>query len=222
MDTMNKSGDAKKPSLIRRALPFLPSYDLTVLRSYGLTILRSSLLLLMLSCLLSRATAQEIKLDSKDNRNRESVSVRLYDNNEGNYLLELPLTFHITQNNILFMFVGDENGITGNHTVWMFDQPVLLSDFLKINKQIGTAKSFKKQMNRLESFCAQSENVDIFTPFDNGYAQVQSSPKPVFFKVGDTSKPVVLKLRFYTSFGKADRSQELTAEAGIVKITINL
>jgi len=222
MDTMNKSGGAKQPSLIRRALPFLPSYDLTVLRSYDLTILRSSLLLLMLSCLLSPATAQEIKLDSKDNRNRESVSVRLYDNNEGNYLLELPLTFHITQNNILFMFVGDDNGITGNHSIWMFDRPVPLSDFLKINKQIGTAKAFKKQMNRLESFFAQSENVDIFTPFDNGYEQVQSSPKPVFFKVGDASKPVVLKLKFYTSFEKADRSQELTAEAGIVKITINL
>ena len=230
MDTMNKSGGTKQPSLIRRALPFLPSYDLTVLRSfnltilrsYHLTILRSSLLLLMLSCLLCRATAQEIKLDSKDNRNRESVSVRLYDNNEGNYLLELPLTFHITQNNILFMFVGDDNGITGNHAVWLFDRPVPLNDFLKINKQIGTAKAFKKQMNRLESFFAQSENVDIFTPFDNGYTQVQSSPKPVFFKVSDTSKPIVLKLKFYTSFEKADRSQELTAEAGTVKITINL
>ena len=166
------------------------------------------------------ATAQEIRLDSKDNRNRETVSVRLYDNNEGNFLLELPLTFHITQNNILFMFVGDNNGITGNHAVWMFDRTVPLTDFLKINKHIGTAKSFKKQLNRLESFCYQSENVEIYTPFDNGYEQVQSSPKPVFFKVGDASKPVVLKLKFYTSFEKSNRSHELTSEAGIVKITI--
>jgi hypothetical protein len=120
------------------------------------------------------------------------------------------------------MFVGDDNGVTGNHAVWMFDRTVQLSDFLKINKQIGTANAFKKQMNRLESFFAQSENVEIFTPFDNGYEQVQSSPKPVFFKIRDASKPVVLKLKFYTSFEKADRSQELTSEAGIVKITINL
>jgi hypothetical protein len=167
-------------------------------------------------------TAQEIRLDSKDSRNRETVSVRLYDNNEGNFLLELPLTFHITQNNILFMIVGDNNGITGNHAVWMFDRTVPLNDFLKINKQIGTAKSFKKQMNRLESFLGQSENVEIFTSFDNGYEQVQSSPKPVFFKVGDVTKPVVLKLKFYTSFEKTDRSQELTSEAGTIKITINL
>jgi hypothetical protein len=166
--------------------------------------------------------AQEVQLNAKNNNNRETVSVRLYDNNEGNFLLELPLTFHITQNNILFMFVGDNNGVTGNHAVWMFDKTVSLNDFLKRNKQIGTAKSLKKQIARLESFFDQSENVDKFTWFDNGFEQVQSSPKPVFFKVGDTSKPVVLKLKFYTSFEKNDRSQELTSEAGMVKVTINL
>jgi len=168
------------------------------------------------------ATAQEIRLNGKDDRNREMVSVRLYDNNEGNFLFELPLTFHITQNNILFMIVGNDNGITGNNAIWMFDKTVPLNDFLKRNKQIGTAKSFKKQMNRLESFFDQSENVEKFTWFDNGFEQVLDSPKPVFFKVGDASKPVVLKLKFYTSFEKNDRSQELTSEAGIVKITINL
>ena len=166
--------------------------------------------------------AQEVQLNAKNNNNRETVSVRLYDNNEGNFLLELPLTFHITQNNILFMFVGDNNGVTGNHAVWMFDKTVSLNDFLKRNKQIGTAKSLKKQIARLESFFDQSENVDKYTWFDNGFEQVQSSPKPVFFKVGDTSKPVVLKLKFYTSFEKNDRSQELTSEAGMVKVTINL
>jgi hypothetical protein len=77
-------------------------------------------------------------------------------------------------------------------------------------------------MNRLESFFDQSENVEKFIWFDNGFEQVQASPKPVFFKVGDPSKPVVLKLRFYTSFEKNDRTHDLTSEAGIVKITINM
>jgi len=183
---------------------------------------RVFLALILLSGWLCHATAQEIRLNSSDNRNRETVSVRLYDNNEGNFILELPLTFHITQNNILFMFVGDDNGIIGNNAIWMFDQTISLNDFLKRNKQVGTAKSFKKQMNRLESFFEQSENVERFTRFDNGFELVQESPKPVFFKVDDPSKPVVLKLKFYTSFEKNDRSQELSAEAGIVKITINL
>ena len=177
---------------------------------------------LVLVLLCAQATAQEIRLNTKDARNRETVSVKLYDNNEGQYLCEVPLTFHITQNNILFMFVGDDNGVKGNNGIWMFDKPVSVSDFLKKNKQIGTGKAFKKQINQLESFFAQSENVEKFTWFDNGFEQVQMSPKPVFFKVKDTSKPVVLKLKFYTSVETNARTTELSSEAGVVKVTINL
>jgi hypothetical protein len=178
-----------------------------------------SVLLFVLS---GYAQAQEVKLNAKENRNRETITVKLYDNNEGRFLLELPLTFHITQNNILFMIVGDEKGVPGNQALWMFDKPVSLTDFLKWNKQVGASKTFKKQMNQLESFFSQSENVEKFTWFDNGFEQVQVSPKPVFFKVGDPTKPVVLKLKFYTSIEKPDRSQELTSEAGSVKVTIHL
>ena len=182
-----------------------------------------TVLLSMLSLIvISNAEAQEVRLNGKDGRNRETITVKLYDNNEGNFLLELPLTFHITQNDILFMIVGDDNGVNGNGTVWMFDKDVSLNDLLKTNRQIGTAKAFKKQINRLEPFFGQSDNVTLFKAFDNGYEQVQSSPKPVFFKVGDVSKPVVLKLKFYTSSGKNDRSPELAAEAGTVKIILNL
>jgi hypothetical protein len=181
------------------------------------------LLFCMLCFILTfKATAQEIRLDGKNSRNRETVSVRLYDNNEGNFLIELPLTFHITQNNILFMFVGDDNGISSNTSIWMFDKTLTLNDFLKINKQIVAGKTFKKQISRLDSFFDQSENVEKFTWFDNGFEQVQTSPKPVFFKVSDPSKPVVLKLKFYTSLNPNNRPPELSAEAGIIKITINL
>jgi hypothetical protein len=163
-----------------------------------------------------------VRLNGKDNRNRETVSVKLYDNNEGHFICEVPITCHSTKNNILFMSVGNDNGITGNNAVWMFDRAVSLNDFLKRNKHIGTGKSFKKQMNRLESFFEQSENVEKFTWFDNGFETVQASPKPVFFKVADPSKPVVLKLKFYTSIEKSDRTQELSSEAGVVRVTINL
>jgi len=183
----------------------------------------NSVLLCVLCCFFTFNTmAQEIRLNGNDNRNRETVSVRLYDNNEGNFLFEFPLTFHITQNNILFMFVGDDNGINGNNALWMFDKTVSLNDFLKKNKHIAAAKTFQKQLNRLESFFDQSENVEKFTWFDHGFEQVLASPKPVFFKVGDPSKPVVLKLKFYTSLEKNNNSTELSSEAGLVKITINL
>ena len=180
------------------------------------------LTVLLLFSLFFNGMAQEIRLDGSDTRNRETVSVRLFDNHEGHFLAEIPLTFHITQNNILFMFVGDDNGITGNNAIWMFDKTVSLNDFLKKHKHIGAGKTFKKQMNRLESFFDQSENVEKFTWFDHGFEQVLASPKPVFFKVGDPSKPVVLKLKFYTSLEKNSSPTELSSEAGLVKITINL
>ena len=173
-------------------------------------------------CVMFRGIAQEIQLNGKDRNNRESVSVKLYDNNEGHYLLDLPLTFHINQENILFMIVGDDNGISGNDAVWMFDKEVVVNDFLKINKGLGVAKTFKKQVNRFESFFMQSENVEKYTYFDNGYEYILASPKPVFFRVKDASKPVLLKLKFYMSSENNVRSQILTSEAGTVKITINL
>jgi hypothetical protein len=184
--------------------------------------MRILLMMFICSLFIGVSVAQEIRLDGKDMRNRETVSVRLYDNNEGQFLLELPLTFHITSNHILFMIVGDNNGINGSNGVWMFDSAIPLNDFLKRNRQIATGKNFKKQLNRLESFYSQSENVEQFSRFDAGYEFVRSAPKPVFFKVDDPSKPVVLKLKFYTSFERNDRSQELVSEAGTVKVTINL
>ena len=185
-----------------------------------LRFLQLTILLLCFSA--NRVIAQEIQLSSKDRNNRESVSVKLYDNNEGQYLLDLPLTFHINKDNILFMIVGSDNGINGNYSVLMFDKDVILNDFLKSNKNFSTDKTFRKQINRLESFFSQSENVEKHTYFDNGFEYVLVSPKPVFFKVKDASKPVVLKLKFYASSEKNDNSKVLTSETGIVKITINL
>ena len=184
--------------------------------------IRFFITVILFFCVMSRGIAQEVQLNGKDRNNRESVSVKLYDNNEGHFLLDLPLTFHITSNNILFMFVGDENGISGSKALWMFDRDISLADFLKRNKNITTSKTFKKQLSRLESFYNQSDNVDKHKNFDNGFDFVQGITKPVFFKVNDPTKPIVLKLKFYTSAENNNRSQVLSSEAGTVKVTINI
>jgi len=176
----------------------------------------------MLSSCLYGATAQEISLNAQDSGNKQSVVVKLYDNNTGGYLLDLPLTFHLNQKNILFMIVGDGNGTGAGNSVWMFDKTILLNDFLKQNKNVATAKTFNKQCVRLDSFFDQSENVEKYTFFDRGFEWVQASPKPVFFQVKDPSKPVKLKLKFYTALERNDQMQELNSEAGIIKITINI
>ena len=178
--------------------------------------------MLLLSCFSYHGIAEEINLNFKDNGNKQSITVKLYDNNEGNYLLDLPLTFHLNRKNILFMIVGDETGTGSDNSVWMFDKPIQLNDFLKQNKNVVAAKTFKKQSIRLESFYEGSENVEKYTFFDRGFEWVQLSPKPVFFQVKDPSKPVKLKLKFYVSSEQNDRTQALTSEAGIIKITINI
>ena len=185
--------------------------------------LKKILLTILLSgSLLCGGMAQEISLNPNDSGNKQSIVVKLYDTNEGGFLLNLPLTFHLNRKNILFMIVGDENGTGTNNFVWMFDKTIPLSDFLKQNKNVVASKTFKKYSVRLESFYEQSENVEKYTFFDRGFECVQASPKPVFFRIKDSSVPVKLKLKFYVALEKNDQTQALTSEAGIIKITINL
>ena len=188
----------------------------------GSWLCRAFIIMLLFCVQTFSVAAQEVHLNIKDDRNRESVSVKLYDENEGDFILDLPLTFHITSNNILFMIVGDDNGVSGNNTVWMFDKKITLVDFLQRNKNVSSSKTFRKQINTLESFYYQSGNIERLNYFDSGYEYVQASPKPAFFIVDDPTKPITLKLKFYVSSEKNDYTHVLNYEAGTVRVTINI
>ena len=178
--------------------------------------------IMLLLGFLSRSMAQEINLNPEDRRNKQTVVVKLFDNNEGGYLLDLPLTFHLNPDHILFMIVGDENELGVNNSVWMFDRSTDLNQFLKLNKNVATTKTFQKQNPRLTKCFDQSANIEIFASFDKGFESVQASPKPVFFRIMDPARPVQLKLKFYVALEKNDGTRLLTAEAGTIKITVNL
>jgi hypothetical protein len=164
-----------------------------------------------------------VNLNSSENKNRQSVDVRLYDNYTGNYLCDLKLTFHIAKDNILFMIVGDDNGIN-NNTIWMFDEAISLSELSQKNKNLIPDKEFKKLHKQVEPVLKPSINIGMVTGFQNNYEFVQSTPRPVFFRIKDTTIPIELKLKFYISqtSGKDQYIQLLTAEAGITKVTINI
>jgi len=185
-------------------------------------ILQYALVLALMGGWLSKATAQEVNLNQDDSRNRQTVTVKLYDNNEGGFLLDLPLTFHLNKDNILFMIVGDDNSLGINNSILMFDQAVALTGFLKKYKNMAASKTFKKQSARLERFFDQSENIEKHAFFDNGFESVSSSPKPVFFRIIDPSKPAQLRLKFYVASSKGDGVHTLTSESGQVRITVNL
>ena len=184
--------------------------------------LKGICLIMMLFGFVCGSMAQEINLNPGDRRNKQTIVVKLFDNNEGAFLLDLPLTFHLNPDHILFMIVGDENELGVNNSVWMFDKSTDLNQFLKLNKNVAVTKTFQKQNTRLTKCYDQSENIEKFASFDKGFESVQASPKPVFFRIIDPAKPAQLKLKFYVALDKNDGTRLLTAEAGTIKITVNL
>jgi len=183
---------------------------------------RLCVLALLLLCLQFRGMAQEVTLNPDDERNKQTVTVKLYDTNEGDFLLDLPLTFHLNADNILFMIVGSEYELGRNNSVWMFDKTVDLNTFLKQNPNIGVSKSFKKNNKQVVRFYEQSENVEKYVLFEGGFERVQASPKPVFFQITDPTKPVLLKLRFYVASTRSNGLNMFSSEAGLIKVTVNI
>ena len=186
--------------------------------------IKKSLLItvLLFSGFLFRGMAQEVNLNPDEDRNKQTVTVKLYDANEGDFLLDLPLTFHLNADNILFMIVGSDYELGGNNSVWMFDKTLDLNTFLKQNRNVGATKTFKKHNKELVRFYEQSENIEKYVLFDYGFERVQSSPKPVFFQVKDPAKPMQLRLRFYVASAQRDGMNLLTSEAGLIKIAVNI
>ena len=181
-----------------------------------------ALLVLALFGWLCQGMAQEVTLNPDDRQNKQTVVVKLYDNDAGGYLLDLPLTFHYNRDNILFMIVGNDTDLGMNNSVWMFDKATDLNNFLKQNRNVTVTKPFKKQIIRLARFFEQSENIEKYALFDQGFESVQSAPKPVFFRMTDPNKPAQLRLKFYVAIDKNDGTRMFTSEAGAIKITVNL
>ena len=208
MNWLHDSGLLRKLAMTRRD-------TLSPFRPFALTFL-------LLSIWLFKGMAQEVNLNWDDTRNKQTVSVKLYDTDEGDFLLDLPLTFHLNADNILFMIVGSEYDLGRNNSVWMFDKTVDLNAFVKQNPNVGVSKSFKKNNKRFIQFYEQSENVEKYVLFERGFERVQSSPKPVFFQITDPTKPALLKLRFYVASGKSNGLYVFSSEAGLIKIAVNI
>ncbi len=166
----------------------------------------------------------EITLNYTNPKNKQTVNKKLYDINNGNFLFELPLTFHLTADNILFMIVGSDRGTGNTKTIWMFDRSISLEELSKKNKNLEIGKSFRKEHKQVEPVLSYSNNVELFTGFQNNYESMREMPKIIFFKIKNKEMPVELKLKFYLSetSGKDEYTQVLTAEAGTIKAVIHI
>jgi hypothetical protein len=186
--------------------------------------MKQSVLAILLLVSVESIAQTTVDLNASENRQKQTVDVALYDSFNGNYLLDLKLTFYITQENILFMIVGDERGINDNKTVWMFDMNISLRELQQRNRNLTPSREFGRAYSRVESIIESSKNVEIHQRFQDGYESVQSAPKPVFFNIHNTGIPIELRLRFYVSetSNRDIHSRVLAAKAGTANITINI
>lgn len=185
------------------------------------------LLLILYVIIFPELKAQEnIHLNNGDPKNRQTVNVKLYDADNGAFLMEMPLTFHIMkekERNILFMIAENKVNTQKSQTVWLFEESSRLDESLKKNRNFKVGKDFKKKNEMLESFYEKSSNITLID-FHNEFEKVSTAtPKPFFFEVKDISKPFELKLKFYISEPDKDETmQMLVAKAGMVRITIDI
>ncbi|MCL2041722.1 MAG: hypothetical protein FWG84_06765 [Bacteroidales bacterium] len=189
-----------------------------LLRSYALTVF---FLLFLASATL---TAQTVKLDYNDEKNKETVRVQLFDSYNGDFLMELPLTFHVTEDYVLFVIIGDETGIKKNTAICLFDETMELNDLTKKNRNFTFSDNFKKYHKKIYPFFERTNNVEMMMPFQNHCEYIETTPKPLFFQIKNKANSIDLKLRFYLAdiSNKEKSGLKLIAESGTIKTTINI
>ena len=126
------------------------------------------------------------------------TEVHLYDD-ENSFLLTLPLTFSMSNKNILMMMVGHDTELGGNQAVWLFSEIFSLDNMLKKDNNVSATKSFKSKNPELNPVLLPTRKVSLFRVFDDGYEIIKKNAKPVFFEISAGAQPVTFYLQFYVS-----------------------
>jgi len=126
------------------------------------------------------------------------AETHLYDEDD-NFLLTLPLTFNISNKNILIMMVGKDTELGNDQAVWLFSKTFSINELMIQDNNVNATKSFKKTNPELSSLLLLNRKVSLYRSFDNGYEIVKKNAKPVFFEISGTSQPVIFYLQFYVS-----------------------
>jgi hypothetical protein len=133
----------------------------------------------------------------------QSIEVRLcdYHKTEGDFLLNLPLTFSINNKNILIIMVGNDTVLDYEHSVWCFSEEMDFVELMKNNRNVSAAKLFKKQNAVLSTVLMPYSKMTLHRTFDDGYEIVKKNVKPFFFEIHNLSsgEPLKFSLQFYVT-----------------------
>jgi len=154
----------------------------------------------LFGCCLWTMAQQKIELQAHKPYHTE---VRLCDYHKtyNDFLLNLPLTFSITGNNILIIMVGNDTILNYEQSVWMFSEEISFADFAKKNRNVKALKPFEKQNKTLSPILLSYKYLKLHRPFDDGYEVVKKNAKPIFFEIVNPqpNKPLTLSLQFYVA-----------------------
>ena len=131
----------------------------------------------------------------------QKIDVRLSDDfNRGNYLMNLPLAFSISNKKVLIIMVGDDMPLYYDHSVWFFAKDIDLAELIKKNRNVSASKSFKKQ-NRVLNRISYHRKMTLYRAFEDGYEVVKKNAKPIFFEISNLApnESISFSLQFYVA-----------------------
>jgi hypothetical protein len=155
----------------------------------------------------------------------QKVEVRLCDYFKAtdNYLMNLPLTFSITDKKILIIMVGNDFTLDYERSVWLFAKDTDLAELMKKNHNVNASKTFKNQNRVLYKFLSRGK-MTYFRSFEDGYEVVKKNAKPVFFDISSLppNVPITFSLQFYVTQPDSNFSCVFLARCKPIEIELTL
>ena len=151
----------------------------------------------LLCCCIWVTAQQRIELHSPKQQHTQAY---LYDD-KNNFLLTLPLTFNITDRNILIMMAGNDVRLADDYTVWMFSEEMKLADLMNNNRNVNAKQSFQRQNKDFKTVLAPHRQISLFREFDDGYETIKKNALPAFFEIKNppSNQPITFFLQFYVA-----------------------
>jgi len=181
------------------------------------------LVLLLWSCLWVHAQ-YNIELEP---HKPKKIDARLCDNSKtkDNYLMSLPLTFSISDKNVLIIMIGDDTSLSYERSVWLFSKETDFAELQKKNRNVNASKSFKNQNKRLNRFLSFHEKLRLFRSFEDGYEIVKKNAKPVFLEIlnpSTSSETLLFALQFYVTQPDANYPSLFIAKCNPIQIELTI
>jgi len=162
--------------------------------------MKKELLLFVILCCSFMWAAAQLEVELYPNT-PVHTKTRLLDcsKEKDDFLLTLPLTFSITDKNVLVIMVGNDGVLDYGYSVWFFSKEIVFSDLLIIDKNVSPPWS--SAWEKFNKLLPSHKKITLYRDFDNGYEIVTINAKPIFLELLNPipGEPLLFSLQFYVS-----------------------